>query len=214
MFINISVFVAIVLTSLKYEKVFAFQIRLTNFNNFLKRSPSIVNQNQHTTSHTKLYMQQLSDRIRDSVIRKYGENTVPRVIKCWNDFIEGKTLSRYLDDDKKILQTALCFVEGLEAKSFHDVSNFPWYFLYINRTQRLYLKSFNMFNAIDFMITYRALGLEKNHKVFFEELIQYESKRKVIDRKDIPNNDSDVILQVNPNSHDEGVWLGPRDTSG
>ena len=124
----ICIFVTIILSSLKYEKVFAFQIRLTTFNNFLKRSSSTINPNgpnQHTC-HTKLYMQQLSDRIRESVIRKYGETTVPRVIKCWNDFIEGKTLSRYLDDDKKTLQTALCFVEGLEAKSFHDVSNFPW----------------------------------------------------------------------------------------
>ena len=71
-----------------------------------------------------------------------------------------------------------------------------------------------MFDAIYFICIFRALGLEKNHKVFFEELIQYESKRKSIDHKNVPNSDSDVILQVNPNSHDEGVWLGPRDTSG
>lgn len=141
-----------------------------------------------------LYMSSspLADRIRESVLRKYDVNQVSRVITCWNDFIAGEKLHRYLDEpENKVLQTADCFVKGLGAKSFHDVSNFPW-----------------------------ALGLERNHKVFLEELITYENKRKQVvadlTKTTITSTScsTDVILQVNPNSHDEGVWLGPRDTSG
>lgn len=170
----------IILSTLISDIVLSFQTRPV-YGTYFRFPFSESNSKAYTKSHQNLFMQDLADRIRDSVIRKY-DNKVPRIVNCWNDFIQGKKLSRYLDEEKKTLQTANCFVDGLEAKSFHDVKEFPW-----------------------------ALELEKNHKVFLEELVQYESKRKMIGSKDI---DSDPILQVNPNSHDEGVWLGPRDTSG
>jgi hypothetical protein len=68
----------------------------------------------------------LSDRIATGLKTKFGESSVQRIIKCWDTFAKGESLERYVNDDKETLQVAQCFVEGLEAKSFHPIEEHPW----------------------------------------------------------------------------------------
>ena len=56
---------------------------------------------------------------------------------------------RYLDSEEKVLQTADCFVEGLEASSFYDTSMYPW-----------------------------ITGLEANYEKILSELVKYENQRR------------------------------------
>jgi aspartate beta-hydroxylase len=95
----------------------------------------------------------LSERVGEAVRLKYGSGgggDVSRVLKCWSDFTAGKKLHRYVDAPaNEVLQTADCFVEGLTATPFHDVSNFAW-----------------------------TKGLEDNYKLIRDELVAYEYKRR------------------------------------
>jgi aspartyl/asparaginyl beta-hydroxylase (cupin superfamily) len=69
---------------------------------------------------------QLHDRINNGLKAKYSSQQIDRVLKCWDNFAEGKKFERYLDDSKKVLQTADCYIEGLSAKPFHDLQQYSW----------------------------------------------------------------------------------------
>jgi len=115
---------------------------------------------------------------------------VSRVVTCWNNFVEGKKLDRYLDNDKKVLQTADCYVDGLRAIPFHDVNDFKW-----------------------------IKGLEDNYKAILDELVSYEYKRR---KAESPQSISNIVVDPNllqlpktgVGEEGDGLWLGPRDTSG
>ena len=120
-----------------------------------------------------------------------NKGDISRVITCWNNFVEGKKLERYLDNDKKVLQTADCYVDGLRAIPFHDVNDFKW-----------------------------IKGLEDNYKIILDELVKYEyNRRKEETPQSLSNikiNNSDLLqlTKTGVGQEGDGLWLGPRDTSG
>jgi len=103
----------------------------------------------------------LADRIRNGVLNKFPRDEVSRVITCWDNFNAGKKLHRYLDEDKKVLQDAMCYVDGLEASTFHDLSNYPW-----------------------------ISELEKNYKKIYNELVSYECRQRNIPEGNVVDIDS------------------------
>lgn len=48
----------------------------------------------------------LSNRIKEALQIKFprDRHDISRVVTCWDDFVAGKRLERYLDDDKEVLQ--------------------------------------------------------------------------------------------------------------
>lgn len=146
-----------------------------------KTQHRIVNQISIKSKSTRLYMS-LAERIRDSIVRKYDSDKVTRVLSCWNNFIEGKKLERYLDGNKKkVLQTADCFIEDLTGATFFDNSLFPW-----------------------------IPALETNYKVVLEELVQYESSRRgvQIDKQEAVAGDLLQQYKATGNGlQGDGEWL-------
>jgi len=65
---------------------------------------------------------QLSKQI-SSVLELMIENGehVNRILECWNDFSEGKTLRCFVQGNSEIEQQADCFVKGLAATPFHNL---------------------------------------------------------------------------------------------
>ena len=105
----------------------------------------------------------LAERIRSSVITNFKENDVARVIHCWDNFISGKKLDRYLDSSKSAHQLADCFVDGLTPATFFDhtdKSMFPW-----------------------------VPTLETNHHIILEELVAYELQRQRRTQSVVPSSD-------------------------
>lgn len=133
----------------------------------------------------------LGNRIRDLILKNYKLSETTRVVQCWDNFIAGNKLERYLDSDKKVLQTADCFVDGLTATSFHETSKFPW-----------------------------ISSLEQNYQLVLQELEEYEAKRRgtsVETLRGIGDNEGNLLQRVKPTGEGadgDGEWLGPRDTSG
>eukprot|EP01041_Mallomonas_annulata_P016980 gene16980-35210_t len=126
----------------------------------------------------------LGDRIRTAVINKFEVSDVNRVIKCWDEFSAGNKLSRYLDAEEKVLQTADCYVDGLQTTSFYDLNLFPW-----------------------------IQGLENNYKSILDELVSYESKERKSVVKGTITQDQ-VLQSESPMDGQRQDWLGPRDASG
>lgn len=124
----------------------------------------------------------LAERIRDSVLRKYDANNVKRVIGCWNNFIDGKKLERYLDGDKKkVLQTADCFIEDLNGATFFDTSIFPW-----------------------------IPALEANYQTVLQELVQYEAGRRGLQVAAQDAVGGDLLQQIKATGNGlqgDGEWL-------
>ena len=124
----------------------------------------------------------LAERIRDSVLRKYDANKVKRVITCWNNFIDGKKLERYLDGDKKkVLQTADCFIEDLTGATFFDYSLFPW-----------------------------IPALEANYQVVLDELVQYEAGRRGLQVAEAGRTTGDWLQKCKATGNGlqgDGEWL-------
>ncbi len=137
----------------------------------------------------------LSTRVKEAAVKKFSpQGDVSRIVKCWEDFVGGKSMDRYLDGDaKEIRQTAECFVEGLRAICFHDVEDFSW-----------------------------IPGLEAKADVILDELTEYEYRRregtskKAFKKKGMVL-DRDFIQTIKPSGdggEGDGEWLGPRDTTG
>ena len=97
----------------------------------------------------------LATRIQAAVESKYDKKNVNRVLDCWKRFIAGEKHEKYLDNENKVFQSADCYVNGLDALSFHDVSGFPW-----------------------------ALQLESVYKEIYSELRKYEEKHNTIIEKE------------------------------
>lgn len=70
----------------------------------------------------------LSLRIKNGLLTKYQENRVSRVLGCWDSFIQGHKVEKYLDAAQTIFQSADCYVDGLSATCFHtiDKDNHNW----------------------------------------------------------------------------------------
>ena len=69
----------------------------------------------------------LYNRIRSSVQRKFPDGGIDRVVDCWDRFVEGQKVEKFLDPPNNvILQKADCYVEGLSATCFHDLAIHPW----------------------------------------------------------------------------------------
>ena len=116
----------------------------------LNARPRVV---QSKTKAAKLHMISGSDlnvRIKEAVKRQYPV-TGDRVVACWDNFVAGKKLNRYVDKDEKqeCLQTADCFVDGLRAMPFHNTKDFPW-----------------------------VPALEENYKIILKELTDFENDRR------------------------------------
>ena len=90
----------------------------------------------------------LNIRIKNAVEKQYP-GKADRVVTCWENFVAGKKLSRYIDTDGKqeCLQTADCFVDGLRAMPFHDTKDFSW-----------------------------IPALEENYKSILKELTEFENR--------------------------------------
>jgi aspartyl/asparaginyl beta-hydroxylase (cupin superfamily) len=151
----------------------------------------------------------LSTRVKTAMSKKFSkdEGDVSRVVQCWDNFVAGQKLKRYIDVDtsaspssptsrfsetsKQIYQTADCYVDGLRAVPFYDVTEFSW-----------------------------AKSLENKWETIKEELVAYEAKRRGKDVKRKSKTklmETDYIQQIVPTGDGEegdGNWLGPRDTSG
>ena len=154
------------------------------------RKTPIINMVATTTNAVPL-----STRVKDAAVAKFGpEGDVDRVVKCWEDFVAGKSMDRFVDGEaKEIRQTAECFVEGLRAICFHNVEDFTW-----------------------------IPGLEAKSDIIMEELIEYEFRRregtskKAFKKKGV-SLDRDFIQTIKPSGdggEGDGEWLGPRDTTG
>ena len=69
----------------------------------------------------------LSQRVKDAAIEKFSDSgDVSRIVQCWDNFVGGKKVDRFVGGNEEIKQTADCFVDGLKAICFHDVKNFTW----------------------------------------------------------------------------------------
>lgn len=72
----------------------------------------------------------LTDRISNAVKHKFPEESVGRVLDCFNRFSVGTELDHMMGDgkDDHNRQRANCYVDGLTTAPFHDVSNgkFDW----------------------------------------------------------------------------------------
>ena len=86
-----------------------------------------VRPRQQRRHNNVLVHMSLYDRIRSSVVRKFPEGGVERVVACWDKFVEGKSVEQYLDPPTNlVLQKADCYVEGLSAMCFHALERHPW----------------------------------------------------------------------------------------
>jgi hypothetical protein len=86
-----------------------------------------------------------------SNLKNFGfKSDVSRVIDCWRSFSDGKRVRKYLDPEELVLQEADCYVDGLRAMSFHDLSapHYDW-----------------------------VHGLEKNYETIKKELFSYQKKQ-------------------------------------
>ena len=107
-------------------------------------------------------------------------------MKCWDNFERGEKLNRYLDDGKEILQTADCFVDGLQAICFHNPSDFSW-----------------------------IPALEQNYQDVLSELLAYELKRRGQDMPPSSDRTAlQQLIPTGTGEEGDGLWMGPRDTSG
>jgi hypothetical protein len=146
----------------------------------------------------------LSQRVKEAAIQKFSPaGDVSRIVKCWDNFVGGKTLDRFVDGNEEIKQTAECYVDGLRAVCFHDTKDFSW-----------------------------TAGLEAKAGVILQELTEYEFRRRRGRRSGRPRQQSDAdtdidadndtitiedgyIQNVGPSGDGgDGEWLGPRDTTG
>jgi aspartate beta-hydroxylase len=130
----------------------------------------------------------LGERIRKSVLLKYDNQQVHRVITCWNNFMDGKKLERHIDDDKRVFQSAECYIDGLTCRSFYDTTTFSW-----------------------------IEGLENNYLAVLKELISYERERRSLTNESDNGFDKNALQVIKPTGTGEqgdGEWLGPRDKSG
>eukprot|EP01039_Chlorochromonas_danica_P001547 gene1547-1685_t len=137
----------------------------------------------------------LADRIKDALTIKYPPSQdISRILTCWDNFVAGKKLERYLLDEgnKEFLQTADCFVDGLSVQCFHDMSRYSW-----------------------------TKPLEASYEVILNELINYENQRRLSSTiattttTTTPSHERD-LSQLKPTGDGllgDGYWLGPRDTS-
>jgi len=82
---------------------------------------------QQQQQPTRQLRMSLYNRIRSSVLRKFPNGGVDRVVACWDKFVEGTSVERYLDPPTNVvLQKADCYVEGLSATCFHSLERHPW----------------------------------------------------------------------------------------
>lgn len=93
----------------------------------------------------------LTQRIENAVKQKFADEDVSRVLRCWRNFAENKRHQQYLDEEQRVLQIADCYIDNLQAESFHDTSKYKW---------------------VD--------GLEKHYRSILDELQCYENNRKTI----------------------------------
>lgn len=47
---------------------------------------------------------------------------ISRVITCWDNFVDGKKLHTFVGGNPEIEQQADCFIDGLHATPFHDIT--------------------------------------------------------------------------------------------
>ena len=98
-----------------------------------------------------LLQMSLYNRIRSSVQRKFPDGGIDRVVDCWDRFVDGQKVEKFLDSPNNlILQKADCYVEGLSATCFHDLSIHPW-----------------------------AVNLESKHQEILTELEKYHARHAV-----------------------------------
>ena len=141
------------------------------------------------TKSAKLHMISGSDlnvRIKNAVQTKYP-GKADRVVTCWENFVAGAKLSRYIDKDGKqeCLQTADCFVDGLRAMPFHNPQDFEW-----------------------------IPALEENYQTILKELIDFENKRRRGGGSTGTGKDLQELQPTGEGPEGDGLWLGPRDASG
>lgn len=131
----------------------------------------------------------LSQRVKDAAIQKFsGSGDVSRIVTCWDNFVAGKKMDRFVGGNEEIKQTADCFVDGLKAICFHDVKDFSW-----------------------------TAGLEENADVILKELTEYEYRRRHNVNANAKKLGEDYIQTISPTGDGgdgDGEWLGPRDTTG
>ena len=127
----------------------------------------------------------LNIRIKNAVEIQYP-GKADRVITCWENFVAGAKLSRYIDKDGKqeCLQTADCFVDGLRAMPFHNTKDFPW-----------------------------IPALEENYKIILKELTEFENRRRG-DTDPVGKDNLQELKPTGEGPEGDGLWLGPRDASG
>ena len=130
----------------------------------------------------------LSQRVKEAAITKFSpQGDVSRIVECWDNFVAGKKMDRFVGGNEEIKQTADCFVNGLKATCFHDVTDFTW-----------------------------TAGLEQNADVILKELTEYEYRRRH-DGTNAKSLDTGYIQEISPTGDGgdgDGEWLGPRDTTG
>lgn len=129
----------------------------------------------------------LSQRVKDAAIEKFSDSgDVSRIVQCWDNFVGGKKMDRFVGGNEEIKQTADCFVDGLKAICFHDVKDFTW-----------------------------TAGLEENADVILKELTEYEYRRRhSADAKKLDEDYIQTISPTGDGGDGDGEWLGPRDTTG
>lgn len=72
---------------------------------------------------SSLFMEEnsVADRIKDGLLIRYLPEDIYRVLNSWDRMVENKPF-----EDKDTKRSATSYIEGLEAKPWHDVSKFPW----------------------------------------------------------------------------------------